>query len=114
MASKIDTELAKSLKKEFQDSNEAAGEHAWKTPDGQHLRGFFINRETLESILKDEKVAGIHVYFAKHPDFAGKPDKVHTLTISGSVPNTQAGAATPYVASGPVFGGTPPCPPYCS
>jgi len=114
MANNIDPELAKSLKKEFQQQNEAAGEHAWKTPDGQHLRGFFINRETLESILKDEKVAGIHVYFAKHPDFVGKPDKVHTLTISGSVPNTQPGAAAPFVASGNEVTNWPPCPPYCS
>ena len=114
MATKIDPEKAKSLIQEFRDHNKAAGEHAWKTPDGQHLHGFFINRECLESILKDEEVAGIHVYFAKHPDFAGKTDKVHTLTVQGSVPNTAPGAATPFVAKGDVFDSTPPCPPMCS
>ena len=112
MTSKIDPELAKSLKKEFQDSNEAAGEHAWKTADGHFLKGFYIDRESIESLLKDEKVAGIHVYFAKHPDFVGKPDKVHTLTVSGSVPNSTPGEA-PFVATGDVISNVPPCPTMC-
>ena len=114
MAQKMDPEMAKSLIKEFRDQNKASGEHAWKTPDGQHLNGFFIDRESIESMLKNEKVVGIHVYFAKHPDFAGKPDKVHTLMIHGSVPNTQPGATTPYLATGDIMDNTPPCPPDCS
>ncbi|MGZ3927426.1 MAG: hypothetical protein ACXVJG_10765, partial [Mucilaginibacter sp.] len=73
MATIIDPELAKSLIQEFRTQNKASAEHALKTADGQHLHGFFINRESLESILKDEKNVGIHVYLAKHPDFAGKP-----------------------------------------
>jgi hypothetical protein len=114
MASKMDPALAKSLIQEFRDQNKAAGEHAWLTHDGQHLNGFFLDREKLENILKDEKIAGIHVYFAKHPDFAGKPDKVHTLMLSGSVPNTQPGALTPYLQSGDTVDNVPPCPPMCS
>ena len=113
MAKKIDPAKAKSLVQEFRDQNKAAGEHAWKTPDGQHLNGFFIDRECLEGILKNEKVAGIHVYFAKHPDFVGKPDKVHTITVSGSAP-AAPGAATPFVTVGDTMDSVPPCPPMCS
>lgn len=112
MAKKLDPEKAKSLIQEFRNQNRAAGDHAWKTPEGHHLNGFFLDRESLESILKDEKVAGIHVSFAKHPDFEGKPDNVHTITVSGSVP-TQAGAATPFTSNDHVSG-YPPCPPYCT
>jgi hypothetical protein len=68
----------------------------------------------LESILKNEKVAGIHIHLAKHPDFTGKPDNVHTILVSGSVPNNQPGAATPYVRTGDIFNDNPPCPPVCN
>jgi len=114
MASKIDPELAKSLKQEFHSRNKAAGEHALKTPEGHHLKGFFIDRETLESILKNEKAAGIHVHLAKHPDYAGKDDHVNTLLVSGSELNTQAGAATPYVSTGETYSNSLPCPPWCN
>lgn len=113
MASKIDPELAKSLKQEFRSRNRAAGEHALKTPEGQNLNGFFIDRETLESILKNEKVDGIHVHLAKHPDYAGKPDHVNTLMVSGSTRNTETGAATPYVSTGDTYTNVYPCPPWC-
>src|SRR5579871_3691971 len=110
MAQKIDPEKAKSLVQEFRDQNQAAGEHAWKTPEGHHLNGFFIDRESLENILKNEKVAGIHVNFAKHPDFLGKPDKVHTLTFSGS---EHAQAQPGAVSAKEVYSDTPTCPPFC-
>src|SRR5579862_1748367 len=113
MAKQLDPEKAKSLIQEFRNQNRAAGDHAWKTPDGHHLNGFFIDRESLETILKNEKVAGIHVSFAKHPDFEGKPDNVHTIAVSGSVP-TQPGAATPYASTQESYCGFPPCPPFCS
>lgn len=114
MASKIDPTLAKSLIQEFQKQNQESAEHAWKTPDGQHLNGFFVDRESLETILKNKEVAGIHFHFAKHPDFTGKADKVHTMTMTGSVPNTATAAATPYVSDGNVYDYLSPCPPVCT
>jgi hypothetical protein len=114
MAQQLDPEKSKSLIQEFRNQNKAAGDHAWKTPEGHHLNGFFIDRESLESLLKDEKVAGIHVSFAKHPDFEGKPDNVHTIAVSGSIPNTQPGAATPFTSTAQCLCNYPPCPPLCS
>jgi hypothetical protein len=114
MASKIDPKLAKSLIQEFRNQNKSApAEHAWKTPDGQHLHGFFINRESLEDILKDKENVGVHVYLAKHPDFTGKPDKVHTIALTGAKPNMAPNATTPYVNDGDVYDMIPPCPPVC-
>ncbi|MDB5025099.1 MAG: hypothetical protein JWP78_2854 [Mucilaginibacter sp.] len=114
MTSKIDPTLAKSLIKEFQQENKASAEHALKTPDGQHLNGFFIDRESLETILNDQKNVGIHLFIAKHPDFTGKPDRAHTLVFTGSEPNTEPDAKTPYVSSGIVYHDTPICPPFCT
>ncbi|MGN6640049.1 MAG: hypothetical protein ACTHJ8_14160 [Mucilaginibacter sp.] len=113
MASKIDPGQAQSLIQEYRNQNKEAGEHALKTPEGQHLNGFFLNRESLENILKDPKVDGIHVHLAKHPDFAGKPDKVCTMVYSGSVA-TQTGSVKPYESTGDTYSSPPPCPPYCS
>ena len=112
MASKIDPGQAQSLIQEFRTQNKASTDPL-KTPDGQNLNGFFLDRESLDSILKDPKVAGIHVNFAKHPDFVGKPDNVPTLVYSGSVPNTAPGALTPHVSTGEVFDSSMPCPPWC-
>jgi hypothetical protein len=114
MASKIDPELAKSLIKEFRDQNQASGENAWKTPDGHYLNGFYLERGKLEEILKDEKVAGIHVYFAKHKDFVGKPDKVHSALLTGAIPNPDPKATKPFIQSNDVVDDNPPCPPVCS
>jgi hypothetical protein len=112
MAKIIDPGQAQSMIQEFRKQNKAAGEHALKTPDGKNLNGSFLDRESLENILKDPKVAGIHVYLAKHPDVAGKTQNVHTLVYSGSVPNTATGAATPYTSVGAMYG-SDPCPPWC-
>ena len=113
MASKIDPGLAKSLKQEFRNRNKAAGEHALKTPEGHNLNGFFIDRETLESILKNEKAAGIHIHLAKHPEYTGKTEHVNTMLVSGSAPNTKPGAVTPYVSTGDTYASVYPCPPWC-
>ena len=88
MASKIDPKVAQNLIKEFRDQNKSSSEHALKTPEGQHLHGFFVDRETMENILADKDNAGMHVLLAKHPDFTGKDDKVHTALVMGSKPNT--------------------------
>jgi len=114
MASKIDRGQAQSLIQEYRNQNKAAGEHAWKTPDGKHLNGFFIDRESLENILADKKNVGINVHFAKHPDFAGKSDKVHTLVYSGSAPNNAPGATSKFVSNSEMYGGPEPCPPWCN
>lgn len=112
MASKIDPAQAKSLIQEFRSQNKSSADPL-KTADGQNLNGFYLDRESLDSILKDPKVSGIHVSFAKHPDFVGKPDNVPTLVYSGSVPNTATGALTPHVSTGQVFDSGMPCPPWC-
>lgn len=114
MASKIDPELAKSLIQEFRNQNKLSAENSLKTPEGQHLHGFFIDRESLESILQDKDNVGLHVYLAKHPDFAGKPDNVHTLAMVGAKLNIEPNATTPYVSNGDVYDQMYPCPPYCS
>jgi hypothetical protein len=114
MASQINRGQAESLIQEFRNQNKASGDNGLKTPDGKHLNGFFLDRASLESILKDPKVAGIHVHLAKHPDFVGKTDNVHTLVFSGSVPNTAADAKAPYTSSGEMYGDVSPCPPWCN
>lgn len=113
MASKMDPKQAQGLMQEYRDQNRNAGEHALKTPEGQHLNGFFLDRESLENILKDPSVVGIHVHLAKHPDFAGKQDKVCTVAYSGSVQSEQ-GSATPYKSTGDTYCTPPPCPPWCN
>jgi hypothetical protein len=114
MASQIDKEQAKSLMQEFRTQNQSKGEHALLTPDGQHIHGYFLDRESLENILSDKNNAGIHVYFAKHPDFAGEPDNVNTLLYTGSEPNPDPKVKAQYLSKGPVFVSSPPCPPVCS
>jgi hypothetical protein len=114
MASPIDPALAKSLIKEFRDQNKASGEHALKAPEGSHLHGFFIDRETMEKVLADKDNAGMHVLLAKHPDFAGKDEKVNTILVTGSKLNTAPGAVTPYVSDGTVYCDYPICPPICT
>lgn len=113
MASQIDRGQAESLIREFRNQNKASGDNGLKTADGQHLNGFFLDRASLENILNDPKVAGIHVHLAKHPDFVGKPDNVNTLVYSGSAPNTTTGAAAPYTSVGAMYD-SDPCPPWCT
>jgi hypothetical protein len=113
MASIIDRTLAKSLIQEYKTQNSSAGGPGLKTPDGQHLHGFFISRESLESMLKDPKVTGVSVNFAKHPKFKGSNDKVVTLVLAGAEP-APAGSAHPLVSNGEVYGDPPPCPTMCN
>ena len=114
MASIINRGLAQSLIQEFRTQNRTLGDNAWKTPDGQQVNGYFIDRESLESILKDEKIAGIHVYFAKHANFKDDSSNVQSLIVTGSQLNTNPGATTPYIAAGDIFDAYPPCPPFCT
>jgi hypothetical protein len=112
MATIIDSGQAQSLIQEFRNQNKVAGDQALKTPEGKNLNGFFLDRASLENILKDPKVEGIHVHLAKHPDFAGKPDNVQTVVYSGSV--ATPGEATPYASTGEMYGDVNPCPPWCN
>ncbi len=113
MATTIDPESAKSLIKEYQQQNAAQGGPALKTPDGKLLNGFFIDRESLERMLKNPKAAGISIHLAKHPDHKGSKENHVTLLYSAAEPNPVSGAE-PYVSTGEMGSNPPPCPPYCS
>ena|ERR1700733_11966786 len=112
MASTIDPQSAKSLMKEYQQQNAAAGGPALKTPDGSFLNGFFIDRESLERILKNPKAVGVSIHLAKHPNFKGSKENHITILYAAAEPNATTGAA-PYVNNGEICGDPPPCPPYC-
>ncbi|HEY2582116.1 MAG TPA: hypothetical protein VGI43_09920 [Mucilaginibacter sp.] len=113
MASIIDPESAKSLIQEYQQQNAAPGGPANKTHEGRHLNGFFLDRASLEHLLSNPNTAGVSLYLAKHPDHVGSPENRLTLLYSGAEPNTAADASSTYVNTGPMYGGTPPCPTYC-
>ena len=68
MASPIDPTLAKSLIQEFRDQNASASGPGLTTPDGSFINGYFIDRQSLESILTDPNVDGVSIEYAKHPD----------------------------------------------
>ncbi len=114
MAATIDPTLAKNLIKEYQQQNSAPGGPAIKTHEGHLLNGYFLDRQSLESILSNPKVAGVSLHLAKHPDFKGSPGNHFTVLYSGSEPNSSPDANTPYVSTGDVCGPPPPCPPSCS
>jgi hypothetical protein len=113
MASPIDPALAKSLIKEFQQQNRASANAGIKTPDGSFMNGFFIDRASLDDILKDSNIVGISFHYAKHPDFAGKAGNYFTAIFAGAVP-APPGSATTYAVSGAVYDMIEPCPPLCS
>ncbi len=113
MSEIIDPSLAKNLITEYRNQNAQAGDNAWKTPNGQNLNGFYVERSCLESILSDQANTGMHIYFAKHPDFAGSADNVYTVTLTGAKPNPDPNASSPYINDGDVFDNMRPCPPAC-
>jgi hypothetical protein len=115
MATIIDRGQAQSLIQQFRKDNSSAGGPALLTPEGKFLNGFFIDADGIKKLLNDTpNLAGIHVYFAKHPSYDGKPDRVYTTMFVASVNNTTPGAATPYTSSGDILDMVPPCPPYCN
>jgi hypothetical protein len=114
MASTIDPESAKSLIKEYQQQNSAPGGPAIKTHEGHHLNGFFLDRQSLESILSNPNAVGVSLHLAKHPDSKGSPDNHFTVLYAGAEPNTEPNATTQYVNTGAIFDNSPPCPPFCS
>jgi hypothetical protein len=114
MASIIDPESAKSLIKEYQQQNSAAGGPAIKTPEGHFLNGYFLDRKSLEAILSNPKAVGVSLHLAKHPASTGSAEHHFTALYAGAEPNTAANPATPYVNTGDIYGDTPPCPPACA
>jgi len=114
MATIIDPASAKSLIKEYQQQNASNDGPGLLTPGGQLLNGFFIDRESLESLLTNPNVVGVSINFAKHPDFVGQAGNYFTLLYSGAELNTELNAPTPYINTGDICGGPPPCPPWCT
>ncbi|MBB3054849.1 hypothetical protein [Mucilaginibacter gotjawali] len=114
MATIIDPVSAKSLIQEFQEQNASDDGPGLLTPADQLLNGFFIDRESLEALLSNPDVAGLSIALAKHPDFVGQPGNYFTLLYSGAELNTGLDAPTPYINTGDICAGPPPCPPMCS
>jgi hypothetical protein len=112
MATIIDPDKAKSLIQEYRNQNSAAGGPALVTPDKKPHHGFFIDRQSLEDALSNPNVVGISLNLAKHPDYAGKPDRVFTLVYSGAT--LGASGEPPYESAGNIYCKPPPCPPNCS
>ncbi len=126
MASIIDPGLAKSLIQEYRTQNVSEGGPALKTKEDAHLHGYFIDRQSLDTILSDPKVAGIHFYLAKHHECAGHKENKFTLVFTGSESNpkfdkvsAEAGktevnkGVTPYLHSGAMYNYTEQCPTVC-
>jgi hypothetical protein len=114
MASTIDAESAKSLISEYQQQNAASGGPAIKTPDGHLLNGYFLDRESLDKILSNPKVAGVSLHLAKHSDFKGSQSHHFTVLYAGAEPNTAANPVTPYINTGEIYKDPPPCPTNCN
>jgi hypothetical protein len=112
MVTTIDPELAASLINEYRQQNAVTGDTGLLTPDLQSLNGYFIDRESLESLLDNPNVVGINLMLAKDPDFVGHPRKVFTVLFAGAEKNRRDGSA-PYVNTGNICGPPPPCPPMC-
>lgn len=114
MATIIDPALAKGLIQEYKQQNASDDGPQILTPDDQLLSGFFIDRESLEALLANPNVVGVSINLAKHPDFLGNEGNYFTILYSGAELNTQINAQTPYINTGDICGGPPPCPPYCT
>lgn len=63
MPNHIDTALAKKLIQEYQKENNASP-YQLQTYEGKPLKGYFIDRAALDTILKDKSQSGISIYLA--------------------------------------------------
>lgn len=114
MVSTIDAASAESLINDYQSQNSTAGGTGLITPDGKPLKGFFIDRETLEHILHHHHgAAGVGFYFARDPNFVGDPANHFTVVFCGAKQNNNPGQE-PYEKVGDIYCAPPPCPPYCT
>jgi hypothetical protein len=112
MASIIDPAVAKTLIQDYQNRNAAPGGPALKTPDGDYLNGFFIDRACLETIFKsDDNCVGVSINFGKTASI-DVSENVITLVFAGVVPATTG--ITPYNTTGNIYSDPPPCPTFCS
>ena len=117
MSSIIDAALASNLIKEYRAQNAANGGPTLVTNSGDFLNGFYIDRASLDSILSNPDIEGMHVYLAKHPDFVGAPENAFTIVFTGSTPNPAwvEGSTTelPYLNPDDPWDFAVPCPPNC-
>jgi len=117
MASIIDKALAQSLIDSYRAQNSSSTGPGLLTPDGQFLNGFFIDRDSLDSILSNDDFAGISIHFAKHPDFPTGDQNIFTIIFAGAVPNPdyeRGNGMVPYLNNDHVFDQVEPCPPVCA
>jgi|GEM_PF-555557 len=116
MASIIDRTLAKSLIKEYQNQNAAKGGPCLVTSTEDFLTGYYIDRQSLEAILKNPAFTGLSVYLAKHPDYVDSKENCFTIVFAGAQPNvnfTADGDVAPYANPGDLYEFTGVCPPDC-
>jgi hypothetical protein len=117
MASIIDKALAQSLIDTYRAQNSSAGGPGLLTPDNQFLNGFFIDRNSLDSILSNPDFAGVSIHFAKHPDFPTGNQNIFTIIFAGAVPNAayvKGNGMPPYLNNDHVWDQVEPCPPVCA
>jgi hypothetical protein len=117
MASIIDKTLAKSLIKLYREQNAAPGGPGLLAPEGQFLNGFFIDRNSLDSILANQDIVGISIHFAKHPDFIDSDQNVFTIVFAGAEHNPdfkKGNGQPPYVSRYETWDQVEPCPPVCA
>jgi hypothetical protein len=116
MASIIDRTLAKSLIKEYQNQNAAQGGPCLVTPTEDFLSGYYIDRQSLEAILKNPAFTGLSVYLAKHPNYVGSKENCFTIVFAGAQPNvnfTAGGDVPPYTNPDDLYEYLDNCPPAC-
>jgi hypothetical protein len=117
MALTIEKKLAKKLIASYRELNTEPCGVGLKTPDGQFLNGFFIDRDSLDIILANPDVVGVSVHLAKHPSFPTGNERVLTIVFGGAEPNPdykEGGNAAKYLNKLDVWDQVEPCPPVCS
>ena len=112
MATIIDRETAKKLIAEYKEQNTAASGPALKTPDGKNLEGFFLDIETLQTILGNPDCDGIHIMLAKDPNFIGSKENIFNILIMESNTGSDSDITTE-VTNADIYGPTPTCPHVC-
>jgi hypothetical protein len=107
MAKIISPEDARRLIQEYQNQNAAAGGPNLKATTGELLKGFFVDKSSLNDITSDPNNNGIILYLAKDPDNEGSKENNFILAYTGVETNAKS------LSSGTIYG-TPTCPPTCS
>lgn len=116
MSAVIDRNFAKSLINDFQSLNTSSNGPALTAPNGEPLKGFYIDRRCLDAILSDKNNTGVFVHLAKHPQHPGTSDNTITLILTGVEPNpafNDIDGVAPYVGKYEDWDQIMPCPPNC-